>query len=106
MKWFNVIISLLMLCTACAQNSNFQNSSASEFQNQISNDVFLIDVRTSNELKETGFIENAVNIDFHQGFWDRFEKHNIPKDKQIMVYCAAGGRSAKACSILTENGYT
>lgn len=63
----------------------------------------LVDVRTADEFAG-GKIDDAVNIDFYSSdFSERFS--DFDKDKPIMVYCAAGGRSAKASAVLKELGF-
>ena len=63
----------------------------------------LVDVRTADEYSG-GKIEDAVNIDyFSADFKDRFA--DFDKEKPLLVYCAAGGRSAKAASVLKEMGF-
>lgn len=63
----------------------------------------ILDVRTPEEISE-GYINNASTINLYD---DNFvEKINlIPKDKEIYVYCKAGGRSSQAAEILKQNGF-
>jgi rhodanese-related sulfurtransferase len=63
----------------------------------------LIDVRTSREFSN-GFIEGAKNIDYND---DSFEKQikKLDKNKPVLVYCAAGGRSENAAELLKEWGF-
>jgi len=51
-----------------------------------------------------GIFEKAVNMDVTS---DDFESKiaTLDKEKPVMVYCKSGGRSAKAASILKENGF-
>ena len=67
-------------------------------------DIQLLDVRTLREVKE-GYIEEAVHIDF---FDQNFEKlaNQLNKNKPLIVYCAAGGRSAKSGDKLAAMGFT
>ncbi|MTI22532.1 rhodanese-like domain-containing protein [Fulvivirga sp. RKSG066] len=68
-------------------------------------DVQLVDVRTVNET-DLGHIEGAlIGMDFLSGeFKNRM--NSIDKEKPVVVYCAKGGRSAKAAQELVDNGYT
>lgn len=63
-------------------------------------DVFVLDVRTEEEYKEV-HIKDAHLIPIKE-----LEKNidKIPKDKKVVVHCAAGKRSAKACEILKDKG--
>ena len=66
--------------------------------------VQLIDVRTSREFSN-GFIAGAKNIDYNG---DSFEKQikKLDKNKPVLVYCAAGGRSENAAELLKGWGFT
>jgi rhodanese-related sulfurtransferase len=66
-------------------------------------DVFLLDVRTPEELKEHGMIAGAVNIPIDQ-LPARLSE--VPRDKEIITYCMRGGRASSAADILREAGYT
>jgi phage shock protein E len=66
-------------------------------------DKIILDVRTQQEVDQ-GIIEGAVHIDFYSNdFREQLKK--LPKDKQIFVYCAAGGRSSNAMHLLGNMGY-
>lgn len=66
-------------------------------------DVQLVDVRTPEEFAE-GHLENAINIDITADDFDS-KIAALDKEKPVMVYCKAGGRSAKASSRLNELGF-
>ena len=66
-----------------------------------SENVYLIDVRTPNEY-EFMHIKNAINIPVES---IKERENEIPKDKDIMVYCASGSRSKNAICILNNLGY-
>lgn len=77
---------------------------AAEFNKQISSekDIQILDVRTTEEVAQ-GKIPNAINIDFYNNFDKNIA--SLDKSKPVYVYCAAGGRSAKAMNILHEHGF-
>lgn len=63
----------------------------------------LIDVRTPQEFAE-GRIPGAINVPFEE-----LAAHIAdlgPRDGEIIVYCEAGVRSARAASLLREKGFT
>lgn len=64
---------------------------------------FVLDVRSAAE-------EEIVSLDFahlrHPYFRLKEVLSSIPKDQDILIHCKLGGRSAKACAILAEYGYT
>jgi rhodanese-related sulfurtransferase len=63
----------------------------------------LLDVRTPNEWN-AGKIESSKCVNFMDAdFKQQVEK--LDKSKPVFVYCAAGGRSAKASKILKEAGF-
>ncbi len=66
-------------------------------------EVQLVDVRTPEEYSE-GFIEGFQNIDFMS---DSFEKNidKLDKTKPVVVYCKAGGRSAKCSKKMLDAGF-
>lgn len=61
-----------------------------------------VDVRTPQELSE-GFAPYAVNIPLND-LKARFGE--LPKDKDLLVYCRSGRRSEIASKFLMDNGYT
>ena len=77
-----------------------------ELKEVISNtqDLQLLDVRTPGEISR-GYIDNAIlDMDYMAG---EFQKkiNTLDKTKPIVVYCASGGRSAKAAEILAAEGF-
>ena len=62
----------------------------------------VIDVRNPQEV-ETGMIPKAENIPLDE-LRDRLDE--IPKDKELLVYCQAGLRGYLACRILSQKGFT
>lgn len=64
------------------------------------NEVFILDVRTREEYND--FHLKGANLIPIQELEQNISK--IPKDKKVIVYCAKGKRSAKACEILKSKG--
>lgn len=62
---------------------------------------FIIDVRKAHELEIVRWSQMDYNIP-HENILDIIE--NIPKDQDVLVFCKAGGRSAKACTALQSAG--
>ncbi|MDH6371514.1 rhodanese-related sulfurtransferase [Paenibacillus sp. PastF-3] len=75
-----------------------------EFRSELeqSKNKLLIDVREPDEYK-SGFIPGAKNIPLSQ-----LEKRlgEIPKDRDVLLYCRSGMRSKSAASILSKQRYT
>jgi len=65
-------------------------------------DVFLLDVREPDEVAAWAY-PIGINIPLGQ-LGDRLEE--LPKDRTIVVGCAAGARSATAAAALSDAGWT
>ncbi len=128
MKKLSILLSLIFISfslTACfqANNSKTKAPSSSEtaekpkvdrslvnataLQQKISagENLRIIDVRTANELKETGIIKGAYHLDYR----DRaaFQKGLMGMDREqpVVFYCAKGGRSKGASNIAEGLGF-
>jgi len=64
-------------------------------------DQVLLDVRTPEEV-EAGTIPGAVNIPLDEL---RGRLDELPEDKELLVFCAAGLRAYLACRILEQKGF-
>lgn len=103
----NVIFAHLLLFTfSCnSQTESKVKITADEFENEIqAPDIQILDVRTAGEFK-TGFIKNALQVD-----WTNKDQFNerikyVDKTKPIYIYCLVGGRSNAAATWLRKNGY-
>lgn len=62
----------------------------------------LLDVRNPGELEKLGYIGEAINIPVDQL---RQRMHELPKDKEIVVYCQVGLRGNVAYRQLVNNGF-
>lgn len=69
---------------------------------KVESGALVIDVRRSDEYA-SGHIRNAKHYPLHS--LDK-KMTKLPKDRDIIVYCLSGGRSAQAVSILRSNGFT
>lgn len=97
---------LLLGFTSCLKNQadGVQVLDVATYEKKMAEpEVQLVDVRTPEEFNE-GHIENAVNINFMSDDFDA-NVANLDKEKPVMVYCKAGGRSAKAAARLKELGF-
>ena len=114
LKQLIMIAGLSMIATAAAacglsekvdgyENTDVQHT----WQHWIAGDkspvpFMLLDVRTAEEYAE-GHIKGAVLIPV-QELEQRISE--VPKDKQVYVYCRSGVRSARASNMLVKAGYT
>lgn len=62
----------------------------------------LVDVRETDEISICA-LPNHIHIPLAQ-IPTRFSE--IPKDKDVVVYCRSGGRSGNAVNFLAQNGFT
>lgn len=63
---------------------------------------FVLDVRAPEEFV-TGHVPGAVNIP-HEQVAARLAE--VPKDKEVVLYCRSGRRAAMAAEVLAANGYS
>lgn len=83
--------------------STVVNLSPLEFQEKSVNGIVL-DVRTAEEVAE-GKIPGSLAMDyFLPDFLTKVKE--LPKDREIYLYCAVGGRSKEAAEMLIQEGYT
>lgn len=66
-------------------------------------DVLILDVRRSDE-RDLRHIANSLHIPLHE-LEDRIDEIEPYKDKEIVVYCRSGNRSAQACMLLRMMGF-
>lgn len=64
--------------------------------------VFLVDVRTPEEVAQ-GAIPAALHVPMHllpvrQG--------ELPRDRDVVIYCRSGARSYHACQFLQQQGFS
>lgn len=68
----------------------------------LSDDQLLLDVRNPGELESVGYIDGAINIPVDQL---RHRMNELPKDKEIVIYCQVGLRGNVAYRQLVNNGF-
>jgi len=100
---FLLAISLTQFMVS-VRASPYTNVSVSEAKGMIDSnpDLVILDVRYLYEY-ESGHIKNAILIPLPE-LGGRLGE--LDKEKETLVYCKAGGRSATASGILDANGFT
>jgi rhodanese-related sulfurtransferase len=84
----------------------FSNVNVDEFQNLIADaNMQLLDVRSRDEYDE-GHIAGAALVDVNDSTFVEQAVAVLDKQRPVAVYCRSGRRSARAASLLTEQGYT
>lgn len=102
-KFVALILPLFFVANACNQKTPEDVTPAQAKELMGKEDVVVLDVRTPEEW-DNGHIEGARHINFYD---DNFkdEVAELPKDKEYVVYCYSGGRSAKAVHLMKEEGF-
>lgn len=104
MKKIIIILSISLFFIACS-NKGYKNlniEKAIKLINESTN-LVILDVRTREEYL-AGNIPNSINIDvLSQDFKSKIDM--LDKNKEYLVYCRSGNRSAIASSIMSTNGF-
>ncbi|MGS0747741.1 rhodanese-like domain-containing protein [Halpernia sp. GG3] len=97
-----LVLALVNCAPTVKPTQNLPVTSSKVIKEKLSEDPFLVDVRTPEEFAK-GSAKGAVNIplDEIQNRISEFEGK-----KNIVTFCVTGKRSGKAISILKENGIT
>ena len=105
-KSFVATFFIALIFTSCnSQSSGVKNMGPDEFEKGIAKpNVQLVDVRTPDEFKEK-HIAGAVNINIDGSDFEK-QLNALDKNKPLYVYCLAGGRSKKAASAASKDGFT
>ena len=98
-----------LVADALSEVKTISSTEALELSNK--NECNLIDIRDAIELQNLGRIENSFHIS--RGLLEfsihpdspYVQNNNIDLNKEIVLFCAAGGRSALAAKTLQEMGF-
>ena len=102
------ILSIFIISTllfASCSNRGYKDINLKNAIKTINNstNLIMLDVRTAEEYS-TGNIPNSINIDvLSPDFKSKIEL--LDKNKEYLVYCRSGNRSAIASSIMATNGF-
>ena len=105
----NIKSSQTLVKEALTEIATITPSLALEMSNN--NECNLIDIRDAVELQKLGRIENSLHIsrgllEFSIHPESAFvQNNNLDLNKEIVLFCAAGGRSALAAKTLKEMGF-
>ena len=98
-----------LVADALSQVKTISPSEALDLLNK--NECNLIDIRDGIELQNLGRIENSFHVS--RGLLEfslhpdsaYFQNNNLDLNKETVLFCAAGGRSALAAKTLKEMGF-
>lgn len=99
------ILSLFIIFIISCSNKGYKNINLKKAVKTIntSTNLILLDVRTAEEYS-SGNIPNSINIDvLSSDFKSKIEL--LDKNKEYLIYCRSGNRSAIASSIMATNGF-
>ena len=98
-----IMLFLVLIFVGFSVNAQKRLTNA-EFKSMMKDkNAQILDVRTAKEVAE-GKIEGSLNIDyFSPTFLEKASK--LDKNKPVLVYCAAGGRSLSAAKDLKKAGF-
>lgn len=99
----HVTFWVLSLLSISAYAFNVSNISQQELLKANSNDVVIVDVRTTEEFQQ-GHVPNAINIPL-SNIIDNPDILASSKEKPIVLYCRSGYRAGKAAEALQKYGY-
>lgn len=95
------------LCALIALVASFafaEDLAPAQFQTEVQKQQGLVlDVRTPGEVAK-GKLQNASVIDFNGGSFEK-KVALMSREKPVFVYCASGGRSARAAETMTKLGF-
>jgi phage shock protein E len=111
MKTTHLLLAFLCLLLAgtlqaadAKSDKKYKNVNAEQFDKlRADKKNVVLDVRTPEEFAD-GHIPGAINIDFNAEDFDQ-KLSKLDKDKTYLVHCAAGGRSARACTKLGKMNF-
>lgn len=105
--WLVVLFVAFMFSAVACMPGSYSNVSPDKAKGMIKSggaELLLLDVRTPGEYKSEGHIKNSLLIPINL-LESKLGEISAYKDKDIIVYCAVGGRSSRASSILSEKGF-
>lgn len=80
-----------------------QEIDAGDLQSRIvgGDDFLLLDIRSAGELTQ-GVLPDATHLPMHQ---IPMRLNELPRDREVILYCHSGARSYHACAYLVQQGY-
>lgn len=104
-SWLPVALGALLATIAAVADPTLRPVSQQALLDRVAaddRDLVVLDVRAPEEFA-AGHVPGAVNIPYDQVAARLAE---VPKDKDLVLYCRSGRRVAIAAEVLAQNGYT
>ena len=107
MKKLILFLFVALSTSVFAQNkTTVENVDAATFKKYIDEKKGeLIDLRTSDEIKNKGSIKGAKQIDFLAKNAEE-EITKLDHNKTYLIYCAGGGRSGDCAALMQKQGFS
>lgn len=105
-----VLVFSMALWAGCSQKpepTTYGDISAVQAEKIMSSqeDLVIVDVRERSEYSSVqGHVPGAINYPWSSGFLQQ-KYQEIDKDKEILLVCRSGARSASAARFLNQKGY-
>ena len=101
------MLSLILSFFGCNNFPKENNVTVTKLYEALQNeDIIVLDVRTLKETAKGKIKSTALEADFFEEDFIEKATAQLPKDKDVYVYCKSGTRSAKAVIKLRELGFT
>ena len=105
--FFSIAVVVSSLVIGCATNKPYKDITVAELKARLErkDDIVILDVRRREEYEsDTGRLPGAILIPV-QELENRYQELDSLKSKEIVAYCKAGVRSARASKFLGEKGF-
>ncbi|WP_257162399.1 rhodanese-like domain-containing protein [Corynebacterium cystitidis] len=96
---------LLAATTTLLVAGSLAACSTTESAEQISSDAVILDVRTAEEIADSGLLDGAQHYDFNSGELATALPQLDP-DAEYGIYCRSGNRAGQAKSVMEDAGFT
>jgi rhodanese-related sulfurtransferase len=102
---FALLALVIIASTASAQDTAGTTISSQKFSKLMKKKkTVVLDVRTQEEYR-SGFISDAVNYNVLDSIGFVNKLSSLDKKKKYLLYCKSGRRSAKALTMMKNNGF-
>ena len=102
MKKLVCLLLLLLTAGLFSACSKVSDEDLAKARKAVENGALIVDVRTPKEFKEKHIL-GAVNLPIEEIMKGRI---NLSKDKELVLYCRTGSRSAASAKVLKEQGWS
>ncbi len=99
------LINLLIVVSSSCQDQSAVDrfDDFKKFDQLVENGIVIVDVRTPAEFND-GHIKDAINYNIASSDF-KSKISTLDPNQPVLLYCAVGGRSAKAGKILDDMGF-